>query len=78
MYLLMDSGGLQILTYRVEDAAEVMRVSKSQMKIWVQTGVVPSFTIGAMRFIHRSDLEQFVERHRRFGPDFDFGGANHG
>ncbi len=50
--------------YRPNEAADVMGVSVSKMKMWIRTGVLLSYTIDDMRFVMKSDLMAFIESHR--------------
>ena len=49
---------------RTDEVAEVAGVSVSQVKVWMRTEALPSYSIGSMRFVHRSDLKDFIDRHR--------------
>lgn len=52
------------IQYRPEEAADVLGVSVSKVKVWIRTGVIPSHTIDDMRFVMKADLMAFIESHR--------------
>lgn len=52
------------IQFRTNEVAEVAGVSVTQVKVWLRTEVLRSYTIGSMRFVHKSDLDEFIDRHR--------------
>jgi excisionase family DNA binding protein len=50
------------LTYTINEAAYALSIGRSTVYELINTGQLPSFTIGARRLIARSDVEEYVER----------------
>jgi len=55
-------GEIQDILKPVE-AAEILRISKSEIYRQLQTGGLPYFSIGKRKLIRRGDLEAWIEAH---------------
>ncbi len=52
------------LTMRIGTVARWLDVPPATVRKWIRSGLLPSFTIGRCRFVHREDLLAFVAKHR--------------
>lgn len=64
----VDTGGPALLL-TAEQAARMLSVSRSRVYEWLQTGELPSVTLGRSRRVTRRALEQFVAERETVGHD---------
>ena len=52
------------LAYNIKEAAHALSLGRSTIYKLINTGELPSATIGTRRLIFSEDLEAFIQRHR--------------